>query len=146
MQPRLDVLTVGVTDIAATRAFYVDGLGWKPALEIPDEIIFLQLNHGLLVSFWGADKLAADMGLPPGSVTPGTGFTLAHNPASPEEVADVLAVAEAAGGTILKPATKADFGGTHGYFADPDGIRWEIAYNPGLTVGADGKVEIREIT
>lgn len=146
MQPRLDVLTVAVADVSASHAFYVDGLGWAPALEIPDEIIFLQLGHGLLVALWGADRLAADMGLPPGSVSPGAGFTLAQNVGSPEEVAEVVARAGAAGGTVLKPAQTAAFGGTHGYFADPSGIRWEVAYNPGLTVGADGRVEIREIT
>src|SRR4051794_7970496 len=79
MQPRLDLLTVAVPDLDAARRFYVDGLGWEPTLDVPGEVVFLQLGHGLLVGLFGAADLAADMGQDPASVVPGAGFALAHN-------------------------------------------------------------------
>jgi hypothetical protein len=75
-------------------------------------------------------------------VVPGSGFTLAHNVDSPEAVREVLDRATAAGATILKPAQQAAFGGFHGYFADPAGIRWEVAHNSGWHVAPDGTVHI----
>ncbi|WP_166873502.1 MULTISPECIES: VOC family protein [unclassified Salinibacterium] len=142
MQPRVDLITVATDDLAASRTFYVDGLGWTPTLEVPGEIIFLQANRGLLLALWDAEALADDMGMPPGSVLPGAGFSLSHNVASAAEVDAVLNTARAAGGTILKYGHQADFGGYSGYFADPAGIRWEIAYNPAWRVREDGSVEL----
>jgi uncharacterized protein len=142
MEQRLDLLTLAVPDLAAARRFYCQGLGWTPALDVPGEIVFLQLNHGLLIGLFGAEDLAADLGADSGPVIPGGGFTLAHNVDSPQAVRAVLAQAEAAGATILKPAQDAAFGGHHGYFADPAGIRWEVAYNPGWRVTPDGQVVI----
>lgn len=142
MQPRLDLITVAVADLEAARRFYVEGLGWEPALEVPEEILFLQLNHGLLLALWGADDLALDIGLGPGDVIPGAGFSLSHNVTSPQEVDRVVADARAAGATVLKSPRNAEFGGYSGYFADPNGIRWEIAFNPNWRVGDDGRVKI----
>ncbi|MGY1709904.1 VOC family protein [Geodermatophilus sp. SYSU D00758] len=142
MQARLDLLTLAVPDVAAARRFYVEGLGWRPVFEVPGEIVFLQLGHGLLVGLWGAADLAADMGLPAGAVSPGGGLSLAHNVGSPEEVRRCLDDAVAAGGRLLKPAQPAAFGGFHGYFADPAGIRWEVAHNPGWAVADDGTVTL----
>lgn len=104
--------------------------------------MFIQAGHGLLFALWGADKLAADSGAawPTGS-TPAN-FALSHNVGSDDEVVAVLAQAATAGATILKPAQHADFGGFHGYFADPNGVRWEVAHNPGWRVAADGQVTI----
>ena len=138
MQPRLDLLTVAVPDLDVARRFYVDGLGWTPALDVPGEVVFLQVNHGLLLGLFGAADLAADMGVAPDQVVPGGGFTLAHNVASPEAVRRDLDDAAAAGARVLKPPQQAAFGGFHGYVVDPAGIRWEIAYNPGLRVAGDG--------
>jgi uncharacterized protein len=142
MQPRIDLLTLAVDDLDAERRFYLDGLGWQASLDVPGEVLFLQLNHGLLVGLFGADDLAQDMGAHRGSVRVGAGFTLAHNVGSAAEVREVLARAEAAGATVVKPAQDAAFGGYHAYFADPDGIRWEVAWNPGLEVLPDGRVRI----
>ncbi|HLZ36647.1 MAG TPA: VOC family protein [Mycobacteriales bacterium] len=82
------------------------------------------------------------MGADPAAVTPGAGFVLAHNVDSPGTVRDVLDRAQRAGATVLKPAQQAAFGGVHGYFADPVGIRWEVAYNPGWRVAPDGNVSL----
>lgn len=142
MEPRISFITLGVTALSAARHFYVDGLGWKPTFEVPGEITFIQVGHGLLLALWSPDKLDADAGTPPSGVSGPTGFALAHNVGSDDEVIAVLAQAEAAGGTILKPAQRADFGGFHGYFADPDGVRWEVANNPGWRVDADGRVRL----
>jgi hypothetical protein len=155
MDPRVDLITLGVPDVAAARRFYVDGLGWRPTLDVPGEVLFLQVGHGLLLSLFGDDALVLDMGLPAGrSPVPGadpdppvlrTAFTLAHNVESDEEVRTTLAVAERAGGRIIKPAQRAEWGGVHGYFSDPAGFCWEVAHNPGWSVDADGTVQIRPV-
>jgi hypothetical protein len=145
MEPRVSFITLGVADVAAARRFYVDGLGWAPTFEVPDEVVFIQAGHGLILGLWGGDALEADAtGKIAGTPKP-TGFALAHNVGSDDEVVAVLAQAEAAGATILKPAQRADFGGFHGYFADPDGVRWEVANNPGWSVEPDGTVRLGPI-
>ncbi len=140
MEPRLDLLTLAVADLDEARRFYCDAFGWSPTLDVPGEIIFLQLNHGLLIGLFSADDLSTDMGQAAPTVTPGAGFTLAHNVRSPAAVHEVLEQAQRAGATIIKPAQDAAFGGYHGYFADPAGIRWEVAYNPGWRVDPGGRV------
>jgi uncharacterized protein len=142
VRQRLDLLTVGVPDVAAARRFYVDGLGWEPTLDLPGEVLFLQVAHGLLVSLWGAEQLEADAGGsgPPPSL-PGP-LTLSHNVGSEAEVAEVLDRAAAAGARILRAARPASFGGVHGFFADPAGLRWEIAWNPGWRVEPDGRARL----
>ncbi len=145
MRQRLDFVTIGVRDLAASRRFYVEGLGWEPTLDLP-EVVFLQVGHGLLLGLWPVEDMEADVGgdaagsrAEPGSGAP---FTLAHNVDSDQAVVEVLASAEAAGATILKQAQRAGFGGFHGYFADPDGFRWEVAHNPGWSVAPDGRVTL----
>jgi catechol 2,3-dioxygenase-like lactoylglutathione lyase family enzyme len=145
MEPRLDLLTVAVPDLDAARRFYVDGLGWTPALDVPGEVVFLQIGPGLLLGLFGAADLAADMGVPVEDVVPGAGFTLAHNVAGADEVRRVVAAAEAAGARIVKPPQQAAFGGFHAYLTDPAGIRWEVAHNPGWQVDGDGTVHIGAI-
>src|SRR4051812_20323163 len=108
MEPQLSLITLGVPDLAKVRHFYVDGLGWEPIFEVPDDIIFLQIGHGVALGLWSADKLAADMNAPVTATNPSP-FTLAHNVASADEVAEVLKKAEAAGATVIKPAQRADF-------------------------------------
>jgi catechol 2,3-dioxygenase-like lactoylglutathione lyase family enzyme len=142
VQPRLDLLTVAVDDLDAARRFYVDGLGWTPALDVPGEVLFVQVAHGLLLALFGSADLAADMGVDPASVVAGAGFTLAHDVGSPEEVRAVVDEAVAAGAVVVKEPQRAAFGGFHAYLTDPVGIRWEIAHNPGLRVLPDGTVEI----
>jgi catechol 2,3-dioxygenase-like lactoylglutathione lyase family enzyme len=139
MEPRLDLLTLAVPDLDVARRFYLDGLGWPAALDVPGEILFLQVNHGLLLGLFGRDDLEADMvGAPVGS----GGFTLAHVVDSPQAVDEVVGQFEAAGATVLKAPQRAAFGGYHAYVEDPSGLRWEVAHNPGLRVHPDGTVTI----
>jgi len=142
MEPRVNFITLASHDLAAARAFYVDGLGWQPTFEVPEEVVFIQIGPGLLLSLWKADELDADIGDGSHSTTGPSPFSLAHNVASDEEVAAVIDRARAAGATILKKPAIAFFGGMQGYFADPSGVRWEIAHNPGWSVAADGTVSI----
>jgi catechol 2,3-dioxygenase-like lactoylglutathione lyase family enzyme len=145
MEPTVHLITLGVPDLAAARAFYVDGLGWQPAFDVPGEITFIQVGHGLLLALFGADALDADIGQP-GHTSGPAPLTLAQVLETEDEVTATLAAAQAAGATILKPAQHADFGGFHGYFADPSGFRWEIATNPGWSVASDGTVSIGPIS
>jgi uncharacterized protein len=144
MQQRMDLVTLGVTDFARTREFYVEGLGWQPVLEVPGDVVFFQVGYGLLLSLFPADELAADGA---GALGPGpAAMSLAQIVATEDEVVAALARAAAAGGRVLKPAQRAAFGGFHGYFADPSGFRWEVATNPGWSVDAAGQVTIVPIT
>jgi catechol 2,3-dioxygenase-like lactoylglutathione lyase family enzyme len=132
MEPRISLITLGVSDLARATAFYRDGLGWATHGEY-EGVTFIPLR-GIWLSLYPRENLAADalasdaQVAPPGSGFPG--FTLAHNVASPEEVDKVLEHAIAAGATLRKPAQKAEWGGYSGYFADPDGFLWEVAWNP----------------
>jgi catechol 2,3-dioxygenase-like lactoylglutathione lyase family enzyme len=145
MDPTVHFITLGVPDLEAARTFYVDGLGWPSAFDVPGAITFIQVGHGLLLGLFGAEDLDADIGQPAHSTGPAP-FTLAQVLATEAEVVATLDAAEAAGATILKPAQHADFGGFHGYFADPAGFRWEIATNPGWSVAPDGTVSIGPIS
>ncbi|KRD41083.1 hypothetical protein ASE27_18405 [Oerskovia sp. Root918] len=144
MEPRVSLITLGVRDVARARAFYVDGLGWAPVNEVLGEVVFLQVGHGLLLSLWRRADLLEEAG--PGiheghhGPEPVTPVALAHNVGSPAEVDDVLASALAAGGSVVVHAQVRAWGGYSGYFADPDGFRWEVAHNPGLVVSDDGRV------
>lgn len=144
MEPIVHLITLGVTDLEQSRAFYVDGLGWPPAFDVPGEITFIQVGHGLLLGLFGADDLDADIGHA-GHASGPVPFTLAQILETEEQVTATLAAAEAAGATILKPAQHAEFGGFHGYFADPSGFCWEIATNPGWSMAPDGTVSIGPI-
>jgi catechol 2,3-dioxygenase-like lactoylglutathione lyase family enzyme len=139
MEQRVHFITLGTPDLEAARRFYVGGLGWKPTFEVDGEVVFIQVGPGLLLSLWDRDAMAQDIGAP---VTPGSAVTFAHNVDSDDAVAQVLADAEAAGATVLKPAQQAFFGGVQGYFEDPLGFRWEVAHNPGWAVEPDGTVRI----
>jgi catechol 2,3-dioxygenase-like lactoylglutathione lyase family enzyme len=151
MQPRVDIITLGVPDLEIARTFYVQGLGWTAALDVPGEVVFIQIGHGLLLGLFGADDLDADSGISdppeaaPANRRPAAPMSLAQVVETEEEVGAVLQRAEEAGGTILKTPQRAEFGGFHGYFADPCGFRWEIATNSGWHVEPDGAVSIGPI-
>jgi uncharacterized protein len=152
MQPRVDIITLGVPDLDAARKFYVEGLGWQTVFDVPGEVVFIQVGHGLLLGLFGAADLDADSGGSPRD-KPGNGphtvappMSLAHIVATEPEVGELLRQAEEAGGSILKPPQRADFGGFHGYFADPAGFRWEVATNSGWHVEADGTVVLEPVT
>lgn len=141
MRQKLDFISLGVSDLHAARRFYIDGLGWEPLLDVPEEIVFFQIGHGLVLGLFTG--LEADVGDGVALAAPAAApLSLSHNVGSEDAVRDALARAEAAGATVLKPAQRADFGGFHGYFADPAGFRWEVCHNPGHRVDDDGTVHL----
>ena len=131
MEPKVTVLTLGVRDLGISRRFYVDGLGWEPTTEIPGEVIFIQVAGGQLLALWSVDELAREAGAV-GHSSKAPPIALGHNVDSPAEVAAVIRQAVAAGGTLIRNAAATSWGGTNGYFADPDGFRWEVAHNSGF--------------
>jgi catechol 2,3-dioxygenase-like lactoylglutathione lyase family enzyme len=140
MQPRVDFISLGVRSVAASRSFYADGLGWPVRKEFPDDVVFIQVNHGLILSLWNAGQMQAEAGVDaPGPVPC---VTLSHNLPSPEDVDRVLAEAAAAGARIVAEPVTQPWGGYSGYFSDPDGFRWEVAYNPTWTVDDAGQVTV----
>ena len=143
MDQRLHFLTLATPDLDAARRFYRDGLGWTPLHDEPGEILFFQIAPGLVLGLFDADKFDQDLLRDrPTSGTDGpNGVTLSHNVSTRDDVASTLAAMEAAGGTIIKPAQEGAFGGIfHGHVADPNGVIWEIAHNPGWRVDDDGTV------
>lgn len=140
MEQRLSLITLGVADLSRARAFYEDGLGFRRGNDA-DDIAFYQLP-GIVLALWSRADLALDAGIADSGATFG-GITLSHNVGSPEEVDAVMAQAEAAGATVLKPAVAPAWGGYSGYVADPDGHPWEIAHNPYWTVHEDGSTTLR---
>jgi len=138
MEQRVSLVTLGVADVSRSRAFY-EALGWSG--ESPDgDVVFFQAG-GMVVALWGRAELAAD------SVANDSGgwggITLAHNVGSPGEVDQVLADAHAAGATIGRAGSATVWGGYSGVFMDLDGHPWEVAHNPGWTLGDDGTVRLR---
>ena len=132
MQPRVDLISLGVRSVDASRRFYVDGLGWPVHREVRGEVLFIQVNHGLLFSLWDAGQMQAEAATDPPSGIPC--ITLSHNLAGTADVDAVMAAAGAAGAAIIAGPKMQPWGGYTGYFADPDGYRWEIAFNPGWSV------------
>ena len=138
MQQRISLVTLGVSDVARAREFY-ERLGWR-GQEV-EETVFFQAG-GMALVLWSVDKLSADTGI---ATSPDGGFrgvTLAQNVRSGTEVDDVIAAAEAAGGTVTRRPADTFYGGYAGYFTDPDGHVWEIAYNPGFPLADDGTITI----
>lgn len=139
MEQRVSLITLGVADIARSRAFY-EVLGWKASGIGAGEVAFFQCG-GLIFSLFGRADLAKDAALP----AEGAGFrgiALAYNSRSRDDVDRVLAEMVAAGATLVKPAAEAPWGGYSGYAADPDGHLWEIAWNPGFPIAADGSISL----
>lgn len=127
MEPRISIITLGVSNMERSHKFYRDGLG-LPTKDEGEGIVFFQLQ-GTWLALYPREKLAEDVTvLPDGHGF--SGVTLAHNTRTREEVDAVLAEAEAAGATIVKPAQDVFWGGYSGYFTDPDGHLWEVAWNP----------------
>lgn len=134
MDQRVSLITLGCRDMARAQAFY-EALGWR-RVETPDGIVVFDLV-GQALGLYPLKDLARDMGCAAGDL--GTGAaTLACNTRTREEVAEVLTAAKAAGAKILKPAHDVFWGGHIGYFADPEGHVWEVAYNPFSKLGPDG--------
>jgi catechol 2,3-dioxygenase-like lactoylglutathione lyase family enzyme len=138
---RLGIVTLGVADLARSIAFY-EALGWERRSASIDGVIAWFGTADSNVGLFPWHELAEDARLPAEPRARFGGITLAINVGTPGEVATSLDSAVAAGGTLLKPATVADWGGTSGYFADPDGHPWEVAHNPGFPIDEDGRVRI----
>ncbi len=128
---RISIITLGVADLARATAFY-RALGWEPTPLSTDDITFIETSGSMLALF-PTDELAADAGLASSASTGFRGVTMAINVESDDQVRRVLAEAEAAGATIVKPAAPSPFfQGLAGYFTDPEGHAWEVAHNPDL--------------
>ena len=138
MEQRISLVTLGVADLARSRRFYEE-LGWR-GQEL-EETVFFQAG-GQAVVLWGRHKVAEDAGVVDNGLGTFGGVTLAHNVGSRDEVDAVMAAAEGAGAMVTKPATETFYGGYAGFFRDPDGHVWEIACNPGFTLGADGTLTL----
>jgi uncharacterized glyoxalase superfamily protein PhnB len=137
MERRVDLVTVRVTDVEAASRYYVEGLGWEPLLAVPGEVTFFQIAPGQALSLFDAAGFDADLG----GRTEAT-YTLAQIVATEAEVDGMVAAMVAAGGSVLKPPQRAAWGGYHSLVADPSGVCWEIAHNPGWSVGPDGTVTL----
>ena len=127
MEPRISLITLGVSDLARSIEFYRDGLG-LPKRDGPDGIAFFETS-GTWLSLYARKSLAEDATVPSDG-SGFRGFALAHNVGSPEEVDRLLQQAVDAGATLRKAGQKASWGGYSGYFEDPDGFLWEVAWNP----------------
>ena len=139
MDPRLHFITLATTDLDGSRAFYAEGLGWTPLVDVPDEVIFFQVGPGLVLGFFEAESFNRDLGLPGAASL--SGVTLAHNLDSVDAVRSTVASLETAGGTVVTPPQPGEFGGIfHAHVRDPNGVLWEIAHNPGWSVADDGTV------
>ena len=143
MEPRISFVTLGVADIAASRAFY-ERLGFTASSKSNEHITFFQFGP-VVFGLYGREALAEDARLADrGALGPGQfgGIALAHNVREREDVARVLAEAEAAGAMIAKPAEDTFWGGHAGYFTDPDGHAWEVAWNPFMAIDDAGGVRL----
>ena len=134
MKPRITVLTIGVDDLKKSLKFYRDGLGLKTDGIVGEEfeygsVVFFDLQNGLKFALYPRKSLAHDANIPqtPPSTTE---LSIGHNVNSKKEVDTVMAQAKKAGANIIKPAQKTFWGGYAGYFQDPDGHLWEVAWNP----------------
>ncbi|MFD2764245.1 VOC family protein [Micromonospora eburnea] len=142
MEQRVSLITLGVADLARSRAFY-ERLGWR-GQEV-EETVFFQAG-GLAMVLWGRDKLADDAGLTDRGTDGFGGLSLAQNVRTREEVDELLRVAAEAGATITRPARETFYGGYAGCFTDPDGHLWEIAWNPGFPLAEDGSLTVPDFT
>lgn len=142
MRQKLNIVTLGVRDLRRALDFYQTGLGWKPSSASSDDVVFIPLG-GIVLSLYPREKLAEDATVD----AAGSGFagiTLAYNAKSQAEVDEVLQTVARIGGKIVKPAQKVFWGGYSGYFADPDGHLWEVAWNPFFAFDANDNLALPE--
>ncbi|MGB3634957.1 MAG: VOC family protein [Rubrobacteraceae bacterium] len=139
MEPRVNIVTLGVTNLERAVAFYRDGLGCPLSGASNENIAFFKTS-GTVLALYPHEQLAADATNAEPQGGGFSGFTLAHNVAEKKQVAPALDEAEAAGGKIVKEAQDVSWGGHSGYFADPDGHLWEVAWNPYAPLAEDGRL------
>jgi catechol 2,3-dioxygenase-like lactoylglutathione lyase family enzyme len=135
---RVSLITLGVADLSRSTDFY-QALGWPLSSASVFGTVSFFRTGGAVLALWGRDDLAADAGVEPVATTGFPAVALAINLETPEDVDAALHQAVAAGGTLVRPAHTADWGGYSGYFADPDGHLWEVAHNPFWPIGLDGR-------
>ncbi|SFC40258.1 hypothetical protein SAMN04487968_10688 [Nocardioides terrae] len=131
MDQRISLISIAVSDVAASRAFYCDGLGWSEFMYVEGDVCMIRTGEHLLLSLWDQTHFEAELGQP---IRRGDGvapLTLSHNVATREEVDAALRTARDAGADPVGDAVQREWGGYTGYFADPDGYRWEVAFVPG---------------
>lgn len=134
MKPRITLITIGVDDLERSLRFYRDGLGLATEGIVGTQfehgaVAFFDLQSGLKLAIWPRNSIGHDSGLPVGAPS-ATEFTIGHNVSSKAEVDAVMEQARKAGASIVKPAHDTFWGGYAGYFQDPDGHLWEVAWNP----------------
>ncbi len=138
MDQRISLVTLGVADLARSRAFY-EALGWRTGAQPADDVAFFQAGP-MIFALWDRERMVENNGL-----TPGEGFggvELAQNVRSPAEVDAVVEQAREAGAKVVCEPAETFWGGYSAIFLDPDGHAWEIAHNPHWTLDADGKVSL----
>jgi len=138
MRQRISLITLGVRNFERSLKFYRDGLGWQPSSASGDDVAFFQMS-GVVFGLYPRDKLAEDANV----AAQGGGFsgiTLAYNTKSKEEVEEILDMARELGAKITKEAQDVFWGGYNGYFEDPDGYLWEVAWNPFFEFDEDDNV------
>ena len=138
MKPRITVVTLGVSDLDRSLAFYRDGLGLPTEGIFGQEfeygaVAFFNLHNGLILALWPRTSIARDSGLSPQPPS-ATEFTIGHNVNSKSEVDAVMEQATRAGAHVVKAAGDTFWGGYAGYFQDPDGHLWEIVWNPQMDI------------
>jgi predicted lactoylglutathione lyase len=139
MEQRMNIVTLGVGDLNRSREFY-ERLGWQRSLTDSEGIAFFQMS-GIVLALYPRNELAQDAN----TIADGqgfSGFSLAYNARTREEVDSILAEVQTAGAKIMKPAQEAFWGGYSGYFADPDGFLWEVAWNPFFPIAEDGSIRL----
>ncbi len=138
MKPRINVLTLGVSDLEKSLAFYRDGLGLATEGVIGTQfedgaVVFFHLKNGLILALFPRASLAKDAKVGRDQAS-ASDFSVGHLVNSRGEVDAVMQQAKKAGAVITDPARKRVWGGYSGYFQDPDGHLWEIVWNPDLPV------------
>ena len=142
MDPWISLVTLGARDVEGLTRFY-GALGWRPSAASVEGVVTFFHSGGAVLSIFGREDLASEARIEDGGAAFG-GIALAHNVASREQVDAVLAEVAIAGGTVTKPAEDTPWGGYSGYFADPEGHPWEVAWNPGFPLDAEGRVTLPE--
>jgi uncharacterized protein len=141
MEQRVSIVTLGVADLERSREFY-ERLGWRRSMSKSEGIVFFQVG-GMALALYPREELAKDANVS----SDGDGFSgisLAYNTRNRDEVDTALEDAKTAGAKILKPAQEAFWGGYSGYFSDPDGFLWEVAWNPFFAIAEDGSIRLPE--
>lgn len=138
---RLNFVTLGVADLQASKKFYCSLFDWNPTSDSNEHIVFFNMG-GYILALFPREELAKDANVP-SSGSGFSGITLAHNVREKNEVAEFLKKAESHGAKIIKSAQDVFWGGHSGYFSDPNGHLWEVAFNPFTPTKEDGFLDVK---